>query len=211
MGVGSSLQWTEALEVVQEEIRHSDDAARLLPMILKAGAVGSSDHASFLRQKIPALFFTTGAHADYHRPTDDSDSINFPALDNLSFLLKNFVSYLGNSGSISYNPDFENDEGHGGRDRGYGAFLGCIPEFTGLTEVVGVKCSGLVPSSPAVAAGMQEGDIIRRIGEIEIKNLYDLAFSLKYYRAGDRVLLQWMRQDTSMNANIMLLTRPEHH
>jgi Zn-dependent M28 family amino/carboxypeptidase len=35
-----------------------------------------SDHFHFARREIPALFFFTGVHEDYHRPSDHVDSID---------------------------------------------------------------------------------------------------------------------------------------
>ena len=41
---------------------------------------GASDHYSFYQQKIPVLFFFTGTHPEYHRPTDTADKINLPGM-----------------------------------------------------------------------------------------------------------------------------------
>ncbi len=38
---------------------------------------GDSDHSSWWKAGVPAVFLHTGGHADYHRPTDDTDKINF--------------------------------------------------------------------------------------------------------------------------------------
>jgi hypothetical protein len=40
---------------------------------------GSSDHTTFKARSMPVLFFFTGLHPDYHRPTDTPDRIDFKA------------------------------------------------------------------------------------------------------------------------------------
>jgi hypothetical protein len=44
--------------------------------LTETSGYGSSDHTSFTTQSIPALFFFTGLHADYHRPSDTWDKID---------------------------------------------------------------------------------------------------------------------------------------
>jgi Zn-dependent M28 family amino/carboxypeptidase len=36
-----------------------------------------SDHYNFAKHKIPIVFYFNGLHADYHRPGDDVEKINF--------------------------------------------------------------------------------------------------------------------------------------
>ena len=43
----------------------------------KAG-YGSSDHTSFTTKQVPVLFFFSGLHADYHKPSDTADKIDAP-------------------------------------------------------------------------------------------------------------------------------------
>jgi S1-C subfamily serine protease len=66
---------------------------------------------------------------------------------------------------------------------------------------------GVRAGSPAEIAGLQTGDILTALGEIQIKNLYDLVFALRYYRAGDEVLVEWVRQGQKMSAKAILRAR----
>ena len=36
-----------------------------------------SDHYNFAKKGIPVIFYFSGVHEDYHKPTDDVDKINF--------------------------------------------------------------------------------------------------------------------------------------
>jgi len=194
MGTDSSAEWNKIVNV-------------LIPndfsVSTKKIALGSSDHASFIHKKIPSLFITTGAHEDYHRSTDDTEKINFLAMEKVKLYAFNIIDQLDHSSKITFNNNYSTGAPAGGTG-GYGAHLGCIPEFGQSDEIVGVKCTGTSEKSPARLAGVVAGDIIVEIGDIEIKNLYDLSFALKYYRAGDKISLAWMRGEQLFKQIIVL-------
>lgn len=192
MGTGSAKEWS-ALTAQIPTTRN---------FVLKEDAIGASDHASFIQQKIPALFFTTGAHDDYHRSTDDSHKINFKAMESIRDYALNLIKEIDGAQAITFNPNY--GTGQAGQGRGYGASLGCIPKFGQSDQIRGVVCTGTSPQSPAQNAGMIAGDILVQIGEIEIKSVYDLAFALRYYRAGDKVQVNWRRSGTLMGQMVTL-------
>ncbi|MFT6067784.1 MAG: hypothetical protein ACJAT2_001127 [Bacteriovoracaceae bacterium] len=167
-------------------------------------SVGSSDHASFAAAKIPVLFFTTGGHDDYHRPSDDSHKIDYSGLMKIRGFAEALIFKIDDSDqTLTFNPSFSMGGGSG-RSRGYGAHLGCVPKFGQSDDIVGVLCTGTSPNSPAEMAGLLAGDILTKIGDIDIKSIYDLAFALKYYRAGDKVLLKWKRGEAEFKKEILL-------
>lgn len=172
-------------------------------IVQKKKSVGSSDHAPFIDKKIPALFFTTGTHEDYHKGSDDFEKINFMAFDKTLLMASEFLKHTDQMSTLTFNPDATSDDG-GGRERGYGAHLGCVPQFGQDDSIVGVVCMRASTSSPAEKAGIIEGDILVAIGDIEIKTIYDLAFALKFYRAGDDVLLKWKRGSEIMSKMVTL-------
>ncbi|MCA8922342.1 MAG: M20/M25/M40 family metallo-hydrolase, partial [Planctomycetes bacterium] len=59
----------------QQLVSASLEAEGLKGAFTKSG-MGPSDHASFYAAKIPVLFFFTGLHDDYHRPSDDAGKLN---------------------------------------------------------------------------------------------------------------------------------------
>ncbi len=206
MGTGSSFEWQGHLESLYGGLKNSRNNKKLLPMSFKKNALGSSDHYSFIQAKIPALFFTTGAHEDYHRSTDDAGKIDFKALGKISYFSLKLLDYLDNGKKVTFDPDFldGNDRGQG---RGYGAHLGCVPKFGQSDDIKGVLCTRAMPGSPAEKAGVKAGDIIIKIGEVDINNIYDLAFSLKFYRAGDKIDLGWKRGEERFFKKIVLSRR----
>lgn len=48
--------------------------------------MGSSDHASFDKKGVPVLNLSTGYHADYHKPTDEIEKINFAKMKRVADL-----------------------------------------------------------------------------------------------------------------------------
>ena len=116
------------------------------------------------------------------------------------------VSTLASASSITYNTDYDDGSSSGG-SRGYGAHLGCVPQFAQSDDIVGVVCTRASANSPAQSAGIIANDVLIQIGDIEIKSIYDLAFALKYYRAGDTVELAWMRASTPMRATGLLVKK----
>lgn len=199
MGAGTSIDWKSVLNPLRSSIKFS----------VKDEAVGSSDHASFTAKEIPSLFFTTGAHEDYHTSTDTAEKINYKAMEKIEKYSLSLISSLERSEAPVFNPDYGSGTGSD-RPRGYGAHLGCVPEFGQSDDIVGVQCVRTSENSPAMKAGIIGGDILIQIGDIEIKSIYDLAFSLKYYRAGDKVELGWKRGDKVMK-KIVTLAKSRRH
>lgn len=167
---------------------------------------GSSDHASFLQIKVPSLFFTTGTHPDYHRPSDTADKINIAGLERV----ENFVTEVWRRLDQGSRPAFDpvgGDPQTPPRDgRGYGSYFGSVPEFE-QGPVEGVPLQGVNPGSPADLAGLKAGDILTGLGEIKIKNLYDLVFALRFYRPNEEVEVRWIRDGQSMHGKTVLRRR----
>lgn len=201
MGIDSELNWKKTMDSIVD---------RSMTIQFNKTAVGSSDHASFLNKGIPSLFFTTGAHADYHRSSDDTAKINFrPMYWIMNYSLR-LIKKLELTPSLAYNPNYDNGTPSDGSSRGYGAHLGCVPKFGQSDDITGVVCTRASANSPAESAGIITGDILTQIGEIKIKSIYDLAFALKYYRAGDKIELAWIRNNKTMKANITLAQSSPH-
>lgn len=198
MGLGSS-----------KAFKNISSLSTSLKVNYKKDDIGASDHASFLNQKIPALFMTTGAHEDYHRSTDTSDKINYKALDKILDLSDSLIRSIDSQTVVAFDPTYQVGNGNG-RARGYGAHLGCVPQFGQPDSIIGVVCTRASDNSPAMKAGIIPNDILVQIGDIDIKNVYDLAFALKYYRAGDRIEIAWMRSGQKFKKMITLAKSTRH-
>lgn len=199
MGANSAQQWRELLLPLKSNYTFS----------IKEESLGSSDHASFTAKQIPSLFFTTGAHEDYHTSTDDADKINFNGMRAIEKYALSLVEQLERTPQLIFNTDYDDGSSSGG-SRGYGAHLGCVPEFGQNQDIKGVICTRTSEDSPARKAGILPNDILIQIGEIEIKSIYDLAFALKYYRAGDEIELGWKHEGKVLKKKVTLAKSRRH-
>jgi len=147
--------------------------------------IGPSDHASFYLQNIPVIYFSTGAHPDYHTPDDDADRINYEGEQKV-------VEYAGNVLNEVVNRDekltFQEAGSKFQRSRGgrFKVTFGIMPDYAGL-ETRGMRIDGVTKDKPAYRAGMKKGDIITAIEGKPVKNIYDYMARLQTLEAGTRV------------------------
>jgi hypothetical protein len=156
------------------------------------GGFGPSDHTSFYAKQVPVLFFFTGAHEDYHKPSDDTDKIEVDGLANVATLVARTAWRLAtDADEIAFVRVAADTAGRGASEgyattKGYGPYFGTIPDF-GEYEGSGVLLSGVRPESPAEKAGIRGGDVLVRFGGIPIANLYDFTYALRDKKPGDVV------------------------
>jgi Zn-dependent M28 family amino/carboxypeptidase len=176
-----------------------------LTLDLRGDPFAPSDHTSFYAAGRPVLFLFTGAHPDYHRPSDTWDKINAPGLRSVTAFTARVIAAVAGAATA---PAYVKVEATGSaRPRGaYGAYFGVIPEF-GERGAPGVAITGVRPGSPAERAGLQKGDVLVRFADVEVKTLEDLTFALRSRRAGDRVPLRFVRDGQTHDAEATLEER----
>jgi aminopeptidase YwaD len=172
-----------------------------------AGGYSSSDHTSFVTKHIPVLFFFSGLHSDYHKPSDTWEKINPNAavrlLDLISDVSRQIASAAERPTFITVVEDKPAAGSAGGG--GYGPYFGSIPDFGQVEN--GVKFSDVKPGSPAAKAGLKAGDILIRFGESPIKNLYDFTDALRRSKVGDVVEVKVLRDGQPVTASVKLEQR----
>jgi aminopeptidase YwaD len=180
-----------------------------IPLALAFGGdgYGPSDHTSFYSKAVPVVFFFTGAHADYHRPSDTADKVDpegLAAVARLAYRTARAAAEAPERYAVVRTPPPPGaNRGPGERAAGYGAYLGSIPDFEERKEP-GVLVSAVRAGSPAEQAGMKGGDVIVQVGETRIANLQDLTYALRAHRAGDVVELVWRRGGELVRARVTL-------
>ncbi|MGH2567283.1 MAG: M28 family peptidase, partial [Bacteroidota bacterium] len=174
-------------------------ALRLVP-----DGFGPSDHSSFYGKQIPVFHFFTDLHADYHRPSDDWDKINY---DGMATVVRYVEAIAFELNTSALRPQYAAIEPPrpAGTGRSSGVYMGTIPDFG--EQVEGVKLSGVREGSPAAKAGLQSGDIIVRFGNVEVKNLYDFTYALGEHKPGDEVDVVVQRGKDSKTAKVKLERR----
>jgi len=171
------------------------------------GGYSSSDHTSFATKRIPVLFFFSGLHSDYHKPSDTWDKINAPGAAHLLDLVSNIALRIDTATDRPTYVAVENPNPHMGTPSGggYGPYFGSIPDFGQIEN--GVRFSDVKPSSPAAKAGFQAGDVLIQFGDKPIKNLYDFTDALRRSKVGDTVQVTVLRDGKPVTASVTLEQR----
>ena len=193
-GVGSSSLWHRLME------KHNISAGFNLGV--QTDPYLPTDVTSLYPKGIPVLNFFTGSHADYHRPTDDPDTLNYEGLTRIAKFSHRIIRDLARS---SDRPDYvkvERSDQGGSRDN-LRVFLGTIPDYA--TEVKGVKISGVRAGGPAEKGGLRGMDVIIKFGGQEISNIYDYTYALDAARIGKPIEIVVMRD----GKQILLTVVPE--
>jgi S1-C subfamily serine protease len=174
---------------------------------LRGDGVGPSDHTAFLNRERPVVFFFTGPHADYHRPSDTWDKIDADGLRTVTVVAYRVIRALADR---DQRPVFVRVPGgpprSGTGGAGYGPYFGAVPDF-GESPSPGVRLGGVRPGSPADRAGLQAGDVIVRFAGVSIRTLDDLVFALRSRRAGEAVEVTYMRGGAERTARATLEER----
>ncbi len=179
-----------------------------IPLRLAFGGdgYGPSDHSSFYAKGVPVLSLFTGAHADYHRPSDTADKIDPVGLVAVARLAARAVREAAQRDARLEVVRTASRPPERRGERGYGTYLGAIPDFAERSEP-GVLLTGVRPGSPAERAGIREGDVLLRLGATKVTNLQDLAFALRSHRPGDEVEVEWQRGAARISAKVRLEER----
>jgi len=145
---------------------------------------GPSDQTPFYAAGVPVLHFFTGAHEDYHRPSDDAALINAAGGVRIANLVAEIALELTSVEGLTYAQ--AQAPAPVGDVRGYGASLGTIPDYTGAPDDrPGMLLSGVRPGGPADQASLQRGDRIVELSGREVRDIYDLMYILREARPGE--------------------------
>ena len=172
----------------------------------KAG-YGSSDHTSFTTKSIPVLFFFSGLHADYHKPSDTADKIDSADAAKLLDYIADLIMRLENDPRpqfIRVAAPSVAPLGSGGGS-GYGPNFGSIPDFNEPPK--GVRFADVRDGTPAAKAGLKAGDILIEFDGKDISNLYDFTYALRAHKPGDSVLVKVLRGGQTIEAKVLLTER----
>ncbi len=186
-GTGTSPEWPILLA------RHNADSTFALTM--NPDGFGPSDHAVFYGGGIPVLFFFTGTHDDYHKPSDDWEKLNYQDQKKITSYVQAIVSDLD---TMKTRPGFVRVQvassgrgGAGGDTRGFSVTLGIVPDVG--ESSTGMKISGVRPNGPAEKAGLKAGDVIFSMAGKKILNVYDYMGVLGELKAGDEIAVEVVR------------------
>jgi len=213
-GVGTAQEWkqiiTQANSAEALRVTASSDPAPMqgVPIVVSANGrpivttnpngtfdlamnedgYGPSDHSQFYGKQIPVLFFWTGTHSDYHKPSDTFDKINYDDEARILRLVTRIVREVdGAEKRLSYTTA----KAEAPRSGGFRVYLGTLPNYADSTN--GLLIDGVREGSPAEKAGLKPGDRIVKIGTRDVKNVYDYTYALGEMKAGQEYVFEVMR------------------
>ncbi len=193
-GVGTAPEFKS---IFQETEKHSP-----FRFSLSEAGYGPSDHASFYARDKPVLFFSTGAHQDYHTPNDKADSINIEGLKDITSYISELALYFSNLESGLTFQEAGPKESTSGRYRGK-VTLGIMPDVSG-TGNEGLKVLAVTTGKPAATAGMKKGDLITAIDGKPVGNIQDYMFRLGHLKPGDRAMVTILRNGDKLELLVQL-------
>jgi hypothetical protein len=166
--------------------------ASAFELALQTSPYQPTDVASFDQANIPTLNFFTGAHGDYHRPSDTADKINYPDLERLAVFAADITARLG---GLDKGPRFARVEEQAptrGRRAGVRVFTGTIPDYA--AEAKGLLVGGVIGGGPADKAGLQKGDVIVEVAGQSVANIYDYTYAIDTLKLGEPAKIVYVRQ-----------------
>ncbi len=176
-GIGTSSEYDK----IFKDLKHDFN------LILDSSGIGPSDHTSFYLKNIPVLHFFTGQHTDYHKPTDDTDKINFIGTLEVITFIKEIAEYAASLPKLSFTETQVKEK------VSFKVSLGIMPDYA--FQGKGVKADAVTNGKPAHSAGIIAGDIIVAINNEEIKDVYEYMKQLAKYSKGDEVMVTVLRKN----------------
>jgi aminopeptidase YwaD len=196
-GVGTAKEWRDIIA------KGTTDGNRSFSLTLNEDGYGPSDHSSFYGKQVPVLFFWTGTHTDYHKPSDTFEKINYPDQARILDLVAYIVREIdGAEKRLTYTTAKTEPTPRTG---GFRVYLGTIPNYAESND--GLLIDGVRDDSPAAQAGLKAGDRIVKIGTREIKNVYDYTYALGEMKGGEEYAIEVLRGKDRLSLKIKPIQR----
>ena len=188
-GFGTSPQWAALIGGTLNN--------KIFVLNADSSGTGPSDHTSFYLKNIPVLFFFTGIHPDYHKPTDLPDKINYVGEMEVIHLIYDITQKMDGMNK----PVFAKT-----RDKQFGvapAFnvtLGLMPDYSFSGS--GLRIDAISEGRPAEKAGLKAGDIITKLGDYSVISLQTYMEALSKFNRGDQTTVEFLRDKAEMKAAV---------
>jgi Zn-dependent M28 family amino/carboxypeptidase len=188
-GNGTSPTWTPILEAIGKD--------RGFDLKFHPGGVGPSDHTSFYLKDMPVLHFFTGQHADYHKPTDDFDKINYEGIKEVQGFIEDVIAQCDSKGKLEFTKTKDEDSEKAPK---YSVVLGVIPDY--MYDGKGMLISGVREGRPAEKAGLENGDIVIKMGDYEVADMMGYMNALGKFKKGDKTKVIVKRGEKEMEFEV---------
>ena len=169
-GYGTSPQWESLLTQKDPFFNITKDSS----------GTGPSDHSSFYRKGIPVLFFFTGTHGDYHKPSDDANKINFGGELQIIKFIASIIEKANNKGQLTFTKTREIPMSS---KSSFKVSLGIMPDYTYSGD--GIRADGVTDGKLAQRIGIIAGDIILQIGNYTFSDMQSYMGTLNKFSKGE--------------------------
>ena len=186
-GYGTSPAWNQLVDTTNKYFK----------VKLDSSGTGPSDHTSFYRKDIPVLFFFTGTHSDYHKPTDDADKINYNGELQVIKYIYTLIKSANDKDKLAFTKTRETSTGKGT----FKVSLGIMPDYTFSGN--GVHVDGVSAGRPAEKAGIKTGDVLFQLGEYKFSDVETYMGALNKFNKGDATKVKLMRGKNEMTLDIV--------
>ncbi len=185
-GVGTSPVWVPLIDSLKTDFSIKKDSS----------GIGPSDQTSFYLKDIPVLHFFTGQHSDYHKPGDDIEKINYKGeADVLNYIAK-LIEKTFNYNKLAFTKTRTPDNGKGS----FKVTMGVMPDYA--FEGEGMRIDGVTDGKPANKAGILKGDVVKKIGTVDVKNVQDYMKGLSEFKKGDTAPVEILRNGELKKFNV---------
>lgn len=189
-GWGTSSTWSSILPPVLAK-------ANMKVNVDSSGA-GASDHTSFYTKKIPVLYFFTGVHGDYHKPSDDIEWIQFEGQAKVLEVVNQIVMALDQVPGVL---PFKETPLPVSQSMSFKVTMGVLLDYS--FQGPGIKVDGVTANRPAQKAGVQEGDLILRLGAYPLQTIYDYMGALGKFEKGQTTEIEVQRGKEKIILNLV--------
>lgn len=176
-GVGTSPVFVPIIDSIPTTMSVKKDSA----------GIGPSDQTSFYLKDIPVLHFFTGQHSDYHKPSDDADKINYRGEAEVLDYIVSVIEKTYHYPKLTFLKTRSPDQGKAS----FKVTMGVMPDYT--FEGQGMRIDGVSDNKPAAKAGLQKGDIVKKLGDMEVKDVMTYMKALSKYNKGDTAPVEVLR------------------
>jgi len=187
-GYGTSPTWSSVISMAP---------GNSITVKIDSSGTGPSDHTSFYRKDIPVLFYFTGLHTDYHKPSDDADKINYNGIASILQHITGLVESLNSSSKLSFLKTRETQTTTSAR---FSVTMGVMPDYT--YSGTGLRADGVSEGKPAQKAGLKAGDIILQIGDYKITSMETYMQTLGKFKKGDKTKVIYKRGNETLETTV---------
>ena len=185
-GVGTS-------PIFKQTINSNNDSFNIIE---NESGVGPSDHTSFYINDIPVLHFFTGQHADYHKPSDDPDKINYQGVKEISDYIFSLISDLNDNGRIAFRKTKNESE----EVPRFKVSLGVMPDY--MFNKGGMRIDAVTENRPGYKAGLIKGDVVIKLGEDDVEDMMSYMKALSKFESGDTTFVVVKREQDTIKKKV---------